>query len=188
VPLDGTGSLSLPGRPIQQYAWEVRAAPPALDPGLLLTAFGGRASAELPSGSYNATLRASDGTGLASAASATFVVGAGRADGLYAVIASPGPWVAPPPAPGGAAAVTLDAAGSAASPGSVMMQWVWAVISLPEKEALANASGPLVSVSLPPGDYQVGLLAIDASGDNASESWGFGGGGAVRGVGKGGVG
>jgi hypothetical protein len=168
VALDAAGSLSLPGRPIQQYAWEVRTSPPALDPALLLTAFGPRASVQLPSGSYNATLRASDGTGLSSSASVNFLVGAGQPDGLIAVIAAPRAWV-PPPAglSGGARPIALDALGTAPSPGSTLTQWVWAVISLPEKEALANATGPLASVSLPPGDYQVGLLAIDASGDNA---------------------
>lgn len=41
--LDGSASVGLPGRPVQQYSWEIRTAPSSLDPSLLVTAFGQQA-------------------------------------------------------------------------------------------------------------------------------------------------
>jgi hypothetical protein len=168
VLLDGRSSMGLPGRPVQQYAWEIRTSPGSIDPAFLVTAFGSQSQVQLPVGGYNVTLKVTDGTGLSSMASQTFVIGAGRSDGLIAVIAQPNSWIPPPPS-GKEATITLDAAGTQPSPGNTLTQWVWAVITLPDKAPIANTTGPLASVTLPPGDYQVGLLAIDSAGDNASE-------------------
>ena len=169
----------------------MRANPPASNPSFLVTAFGAQAQIGLPVGNYNVTLRVSDGTGLSSVASQTFVVGAGRADGLIAVIAQPNPWV-PGPAGGGQATVSLDAAGTQPSPGNRLTQWVWAVITLPDKTPITNTTGPVATAALPPGDYQVGLLAIDSAGDNAIAKKNFTvggrGGGGAGGAGGGGGG
>jgi hypothetical protein len=180
VTLDGSASTALPGRPIQLWSWEVRADPLQSNPNFLISAFGAKAQVTLPVGVYNVTLHISDGSGLTSAASRSFVIGAGRADGLIAVISQPGPWVAPPPLPPAPSPsprtkwvpVRLDARGTTPSPGNSMTQYVWAVLRLPDKTPVANASGiapagATTVVSLAPGDYQLGLLAIDASGDNA---------------------
>jgi hypothetical protein len=185
VLFDGRQSVGLPGRPVQQYSWEVRTAPANTDPSFLVTAFGAQAQVALPVGQYNLTLRVSDGTGLSSVASQNFIIGAGRSDGLIAVISQPNSWL---PAPGGGSQVTvnLDAAGSQPSPGNKLTQWVWAVITLPDKAPITNTSGPSTSVTLPEGEYQVGLLAIDSSGDNAIAKKNFTIGGAGSGGGGGG--
>lgn len=104
-------------------------------------------------GVYNVTLRVSDGTGLSSIATNTFIIGAGRADGLIAVIALPNSFV--PAAPGGNTTVRLDSEGTAPSPGNTLTQFVWAVISLPDKQPVANTSSASSSVQLPQGEYQV---------------------------------
>lgn len=105
-------------------------------------------------GVYNVTLRVSDGTGLSSIATNTFLIGAGRADGLIAVIALPNSYI--PASPGGNTTVRLDATGTTPSPGNTLTQYVWAVISLPDKQPVANTTAASSSVQLPPGEYQVG--------------------------------
>jgi hypothetical protein len=161
---------------VQQYSWEIRTDPATNDPNLLVTAFGSVAQLSLPVGSYNVTLKVSDGTGLTSSASNTIVIGAGRPDGLIAVISLPNSFV-PAATDGNMVSVTLDARGTQASPGNKLTQFVWAVISLPDKTPVTNTTGSRAVVSLPPGDYQAGLLAIDSSGDNAIAKKARGGGG-----------
>jgi hypothetical protein len=178
--LDGRDSVGLPGRPVQQYSWEIRTNPASSAPDFLLTAFGAVAQLSLPVGGYNVTLKVSDGTGLSSTASNTIIIGAGRSDGLIAVIQLPNSYVPAGPA-GGMASVPLDAFGTQASPGNRLTQWVWAVISLPDKTPVTNTTGSTAVVSLPGGDYQVGLLAIDSAGDNAIAKKNFTVGGSSNG-------
>ena len=156
ITLDGRDSVGLPGRPVQQYSWEITVLPRTNNQNFLVTAFGAIAQISLPVGQYNVTLKVSDGTGLSSTASQNLVIGAGRADGqgLIAVISLPNSWVPPPP-PGGIATVTLDAAGTQPSPGNQLTQYVWAVISLPDKTPVTNTTGARATVQLPPGEYQV---------------------------------
>lgn len=171
VLLDGSKSVGLPGRPVQQYAWEVRTSPATIDPAFLVTAFGPQAMVQLPVGSYNVTLRVSDGTGISAVASQIAVIGAGRPDGLIAVIAQPNSWLPAASGKDDQASVTLDAAGTQPSPGNTLTQWVWAVITLPDKSPIRNTTGPLATVELPAGEYQVGLLG----------EWGAGGSAGFRG-------
>jgi len=93
------------------------------------------------------------------------VVAGGTVNGTLAVIAQPLSFVEP--SPGGLTTVLLDAQGSAAKPGTTLTQLVWAVITLPDKQPIANGTGRIAQIRLPLGQFQVGLLVLDSSSANA---------------------
>lgn len=94
-----------------------------------------------------------------------FVVAGGSPTGTIAVISQPLSYA--PASPGGATSILLDAQGSSPKPGTSITQYVWAVVRLPSKAAVANATGRLAQVQLPRGTYQLGLLVVDSAAGNA---------------------
>ncbi|WIA16632.1 hypothetical protein OEZ85_013295 [Tetradesmus obliquus] len=56
---------------------------------------------------------------------------------------------------------------SSPKPGTTIRQYVWAVASMPDRQSVANATGKVAQVRLPPGSYMVGLLVLDSSYGNA---------------------
>lgn len=82
-----------------------------------------------------------------------FVVAGGSPNGTIAVITLPLSYVRG--SPGQSTTLTLDAQNSSPRPGTTLTQWVWAVITLPDKRAVTNATGRITQVRLRPGVCQV---------------------------------
>jgi hypothetical protein len=94
-----------------------------------------------------------------------FVVAGGSPTGTIAVISQHLSCTAA--SPGGLTTLLLDAQNSSPKPGTTITQYVWAVISMPNKQPVANTTGKVAQVRLPPGRYQLGLLVLDSSEGNA---------------------
>jgi hypothetical protein len=73
------------------------------------------------------------------------VVAGGNPNSTIAVISQPLSYT--PSSPGIETTVLLDAQGSAAKPGSTLTQFIWAIITLPGKQPVANATGRVAQVS-----------------------------------------
>jgi len=79
-----------------------------------------------------------------------FVVAGGSPNGTIAVITLPLSFVRG--SPGQSTTLTLDAQNSSPRPGTTITQWVWAIITLPERRAVTNATGRITQVRLRPGE------------------------------------
>lgn len=164
VQLSAAGSKAGPGRSITNYRWAVYRLP---DNAQLMTQQGPTATASLQVGSYRVYLAVFDSGGGNATTSRDFVVGNRDASGAVAVITWPPALVQA--APAGATTVALDGSGSAPSSNtSSITQFIWAVVSMPNKVPVANSTGRLTTVSLPAGYYQVGLLVVDIQGNTAT--------------------
>jgi hypothetical protein len=82
-------------------------------------------------------------------ATQNFVVAGGSQNGTIAVVTLPLSYVRG--SPGASTTVTLDAQNSSPRPGTSLTQWVWAVITQPDKRAVANATGRITQLRLKPG-------------------------------------
>lgn len=78
-----------------------------------------------------------------------FVVAGGSQNGTIAVITLPLSYVRG--SPGQTTTLTLDAQNSSPRPGTTLTQWVWAVITIPDKRAVTNSTGRITQVRLRPG-------------------------------------
>jgi hypothetical protein len=78
-----------------------------------------------------------------------FVVAGGSQNGTIAVITLPLSYVRG--SPGRSTTLTLDAQNSSPKPGTTLTQWVWAVITIPDKTAVTNTTGRITQVRLRPG-------------------------------------
>ena len=192
VQLSASGSKAGPGRTVTSYSWSVIRLP---DNSQVASGSGPAATVSLPGGSYKVTLTVSDSAGGRATASKEVAVGGKGSSGATAVITWPPTVVTTSAAPlaadatgargvnsqesssssssrvngDGTTLVALDAAGSTPSrAGSEVQQYVWAVLSMPSKQPVANATGRLATVRLPAGAYQAGLLVLDADGGTAT--------------------
>eukprot|EP00775_Hariotina_reticulata_P011235 gene11235-11384_t len=167
IPLDASGSSAGPGRQLQLYVWTVTNQQAGnmvvLYQQAVRQAVGGFVA--LPVGSYIVSLIVQDNAGRNASITQNFVVAGGTVNGTLAVIAQPLSFVEP--SPGGLTTVLLDAQGSAAKLGATLTQLVWAVITLPGKQPVANGTGRVTQVRLPLGQFQIGLLVLDSSSANA---------------------
>lgn len=166
VALDATGSTAAPGRSIASYNWYVTTQTTPRLPIANYTGSTATQSVRVPTGSYIVTLVVLDTSGLNATMTKNFVVGSGNANGTIAVITFPNSFQASNPN-GPRSTIVLDAQGSTPALGSTITQYLWAIITLPQKTSAANATGRVTSVSLPNGNYQVGLLVIDSNNGNA---------------------
>ncbi|KAF6256391.1 hypothetical protein COO60DRAFT_1702340 [Scenedesmus sp. NREL 46B-D3] len=147
--LSAAGSKGGPGRNITSYRWVVVRLP---DNARVSAPAGPSATLSVPVGSYRAHLAVFDSGGGNATASKDFVVG------------SRGPGGAATPDHG-----VLDGSGSApASSRGTISQYIWAVVSMPNKQPVANATGRLTTINVPAGSYQVGLLVADSDGNTAT--------------------
>jgi hypothetical protein len=80
-----------------------------------------------------------------------FVVAGGSQNGTIAVITLPLSYVRG--SPGRSTTLTLDAQNSSPKPGTTLTQWVWAVITIPDKRAVTNTTGRITQVRLRPGEW-----------------------------------
>ena len=80
-----------------------------------------------------------------------FVVAGGSQNGTIAVITLPLSYVRG--SPGQTTTLTLDAQNSSPKPGTTLTQWVWAVISIPDKRAITNSTGRITQIRLRPGGW-----------------------------------
>ena len=78
-----------------------------------------------------------------------FVIAGGSPEGTVAVITQPLSYVRG--STGHTTTLTLDARNSRPRPGTSITQYVWAVITLPDKEAVTNSTGRITQVQLQPG-------------------------------------
>ena len=159
VQLSAAGSAATPGAQLVGYTWLVLRLP---DEALVADFSGVSGSVPLPVGSYGVLLNVQDSTGANSTAAKEFQVGNSNGQGLVGVITWP---------PGnvqardtGTTTVALDASGSSAANGSTVDAYIWAVISLPDRKLVANATGRVSTLQLPAGAYQAGLLVMASTG------------------------
>jgi hypothetical protein len=165
VQLSAAGSKGGPGRSIVGYRWAVMRLP---DNARVSTPEGPAATVSVPVGSYSAHLVVFDSGGGNATASRDFVVGSRDASGAAAVITWP-PALVQASTGSGLTTIALDGSGSApAWNGSTISQYIWAVVSMPNKQPVANATGRLTTIVLPAGFYQVGLLVLDSDGNTAT--------------------
>jgi hypothetical protein len=165
VQLSAAGSKGGPGRSIVGYRWAVMRLP---DNARVSTPEGPAATVSVPVGSYRAFLVVFDSGGGNATASKDFVVGSRDASGAAAVITWPPALVQ---ASTGSTLTTIALDGSGSAPawnGSTISQYIWAVVSMPHKQPVANATGRLTTTALPAGFYQVGLLVLDSDGNTAT--------------------
>jgi hypothetical protein len=80
-----------------------------------------------------------------------FVVAGGSQNGTIAVITLPLSYVRG--SPGQTTTLTLDAQNSSPRPGTTLTQWVWAVITIPDKRAVTNSTGRITQIRLRQGAY-----------------------------------
>lgn len=166
VQLSAAGSKGGPGRSITSYRWAVMRLP---DNARVSTPEGPSATVSVPVGSYRAYLVVFDSGGGNATTSKDFVVGSRDPSGASAVITWPPALVQASTEGNGLTTVALDGSGSGpARNGSAISQYIWAVVSMPNKQPVANATGRLTTVSLPVGFYQVGLLVVDLDGNTAT--------------------
>jgi hypothetical protein len=161
--MSADGTWPSPGRNLTYFAWRVDSLPD----GRAAAAVAGYAGyLSLPTGRYAATLTAYDSGGGNATATRQFVIAASSTSSGGGALPEAGALAAislPPPAVVAAAGsgvtrVALDASGSAPAPGARTLSVIWAVVSLPGRAAVGNASGTPAEVWLPPGQYQVGGL------------------------------
>jgi PKD repeat protein len=187
VQLIGTGSQPLPGRSIVSYEWAAK----EIASGLVVDAkTGPTAVVGLPSGSYQVALTTTDNAGGKATATRVVYVGGQSPAGGIAVITQPTIAVA---ATAGAAAgapvtVNLDSAGSRAPAGSGVNNTVWAIVLLPGRQSVVNATSKFVQVPLNSGEYEVGLLVRDTGGQVAFARKNFTVGATAAGAGGGSAG
>lgn len=80
-----------------------------------------------------------------------FVVAGGSQNGTIAVITLPLSYVRG--SPGQTTTLTLDAQNSSPRPGTTLTQWVWAVITIPDKRAVTNSTGRITQIRLRQGAH-----------------------------------
>ncbi|WIA29786.1 hypothetical protein OEZ86_012260 [Tetradesmus obliquus] len=166
VQLSAAGSKGGPGRSITSYRWAVLRLP---DNARVSTPEGPSTTVSVPVGSYRAYLVVFDSGGGNATTSKDFVVGSRDPSGASAVITWPPALVQASTEGNGLTTVALDGSGSGpARNGSAISQYIWAVVSMPNKQPVANATGRLTTVSLPAGFYQVGLLVVGSDGNTAT--------------------
>jgi hypothetical protein len=157
--MSADGSWPAPGRNLTYFAWRVSSIP---DGRTVASVAGYAGYLSLPTGRYAAALTTYDSGGANTTATKQFVVAASSAAGsslapeagALAAISLPPPAV-DAAAGSGVTRVELDATGSAPAPGARTLSVLWAVVSLPARMAVANATGTPVVVWLAPGQYQV---------------------------------
>jgi hypothetical protein len=69
---------------------------------------------------------------------------------------------AEPSTTSGLTSVVLDGSSSTAQTGAIISTAAWSIIKVSDKSNVANATGLVASVLLPPGQYQAGLLVLDS--------------------------
>ncbi|WIA16634.1 hypothetical protein OEZ85_013297 [Tetradesmus obliquus] len=167
IQLDAAGSSASTGFVIDQYVWTVTNQQAGIS--IVLSQQVVRqvsaAFVALPVGSYIVSLVVRDTSGRNASIAQNFVVAGGSPTGTIAVISQPLSYTAA--SPGGLTTILLDAQNSSPKPGTTITQYVWAVISMPDRQPVANTTGKVAQVRLPPGSYQLGLLVLDSSAGNA---------------------
>lgn len=168
--MSANGTMPAPGRNLTYFAWRVTSAP---DGRVVASVAGYEGYLTLPTGKYSIEMAAADSGGGNSTAVKSFVIGASSdAAWPYPTETAVAATSLPPPAVAQAAGsgltrVALDAAGSAAAAGAAVQVALWAVVSLPSRAAVANATGMVAEVWLPPGQYQVCGRQVVVAGDPA---------------------
>lgn len=157
--MSANGTLPSPGRNLTFFAWRVTSVP---DSRVVASVAGYAGYLKLPTGKYNIHMIAVDSSGANSTATKDFVVGTSSDPGsprynetTVAVISLPPPLV-PQAAGSGLTRVPLDSVGSSPAVGATMSSVLWAVVKLPQRTPVANSTGAVTEVWLPPGEYQVG--------------------------------
>jgi len=161
VQLTAAGSKAGAGKSITGFTWAVARLP---DGAWVGSADGPSATVALPVGSYKIYLAVFDSAGGNDTTSQELFVGGSNAGGMTAVITWPPPVVQAAAAEAGnLTTIALDASGSTGPDDATsIVQYIWAVVSMPGKQPVAVAEGRLAGVKLAPGSYQVGLLVLDA--------------------------
>ncbi|WIA36853.1 hypothetical protein OEZ86_008104 [Tetradesmus obliquus] len=167
IQLDAAGSSASPGFVIDQYVWTVtnQQAGNSIVLSQQVVRQVSAAFVALPVGSYIVSLVVRDTSGRNASIAQNFVVAGGSPTGTIAVISQPLSYTAA--SPGSLTTILLDAQNSSPKPGTTITQYVWAVISMPDRQPVANTTGKVAQVRLPPGSYQLGLLVLDSSAGNA---------------------
>uniref|UniRef100_A0A383WLE3 PKD domain-containing protein n=1 Tax=Tetradesmus obliquus TaxID=3088 RepID=A0A383WLE3_TETOB len=167
IQLDAAGSSASPGFVIDQYAWTVtnQQAGNSIVLSQQVVRQVSAAFVALPVGSYIVSLVVRDTSGRNASIAQNFVVAGGSPTNTIAVISQPLSYTAA--SPGSLTTILLDAQNSSPKPGTTITQYVWAVISMPDRQPVAITTGKVAQVRLPPGSYQLGLLVLDSSAGNA---------------------
>lgn len=163
IRLSAAGSTAAAGRSVSGYDWIILRLP---DQAVMMRWEQSTGSIKLPGGSYAVGLTVKDSAGGNATVVRELRIGSrNTTSGLAAVITWPPSAVA---AAGASTTVALDATGSMAGANKNISTYLWAIVAVPNNTPAGQGEGRLATVSLPRGNYTVGLLVVDSDGNKVT--------------------